>query len=123
MANGKGAMPAFNGKLGEAEQAAALDYVRSLSFGGPMFRPALAPGTGVVSGTVTNGTTGRPMPDLTVELGIFDEDGLLEQRSTQTDANGFYSFTELPTESGITFAGRVRISGRRPHQLGHSSVL
>ena len=107
VANGKGTMPAFNGKLSAAEQTAALEYARSLSFGGSMFRAALAPGTGVISGTVTNGTTGQPMPDLTVELGIFDNNSLLEQRTVKTDAKGFYRFDALTTESGITFAGRV----------------
>ena len=107
VAGGKGKMPGFGGKLSEAEQAAALVYVRSLSFGGPMFRGSLPKGTGVISGTVVNGTTGAAMPNLTVELGIFDQTTLLEQRTAKTDTAGFFRFTELPTDTGLAFAGRV----------------
>jgi len=111
VADGKGTMPAFGNKLSAAEQAAGLEYVRSLSFGGPMFRGPLARGAGVISGTVTNGTTGAPMPDLTVELGIFDQTSLLEQRTAKTDSAGLFRLTELPTDAGIVFAGRVEYQG------------
>jgi mono/diheme cytochrome c family protein len=106
IAGGKGKMPAFGDKLSAAEQAAGLEYVRSLAFGGPMFRGPLAKGTGVISGTVTNGTTGAAMPDLTIELGIFDQTSVLEQRSTKTDAAGLFRFVELPTDAGLAFAAR-----------------
>ena len=46
VAGGKGKMPAFGSKLSAAEQAAGLEYVRSLAFGGPMFRGPLAQGHG-----------------------------------------------------------------------------
>jgi mono/diheme cytochrome c family protein len=107
VANGKGNMPAFGGKLADAERAAALEYVRSLSFGGPMFRGPLPKGAGVITGTVTNGTTGALLPDATVELGIFDQTSVLEQRTAQTDATGAYRFTDLPTDSGLVFIARV----------------
>ena len=111
VAGGKGKMPAFGNKLSAAEQAAGLEYVRSLAFGGPMFRGPLPKGTGVISGTVINGTTGAPMPDLTVELGIFDQTSLLEQRTAKTDSAGVFRLTELPTDAGIVFAGRVEYQG------------
>ncbi len=111
VAGGKGKMPAFGDKLSAAEQAAGLEYVRSLAFGGPMFRGPLPKGTGVISGTVVNGTTGAPMPDLTVELGIFDQTSLLEQRTAKTDSAGLFRLTELPTDAGIVFAGRVEYQG------------
>ena len=111
VAGGKGKMPAFGDKLSAAEQAAGLEYVRSLAFGGPMFRGPLPKGTGVISGTVINGTTGAPMPDLTVELGIFDQTSLLEQRTAKTDSAGVFRLTELPTDAGIVFAGRVEYQG------------
>ncbi len=107
VANGKGNMPAFGGKLADAERSAALEYARSLSFGGPMFRGPLPKGTGVISGTVTNGTTGALLPDATVELGIFDQTSVLEQRTAKTDATGAYRFTDLPTDSGLVFSTRV----------------
>lgn len=115
VANGKGAMPAFTGKLNDAEQRAALAYTRGLSLGGPLFRGPLAKGTGVISGTVTNGTTGQPAPNVAVELGIFDTTALLEQRTAQTDAAGFYRFTDLPTDADLVFAARVQYPAGTPY--------
>jgi mono/diheme cytochrome c family protein len=107
VAGGKGNMPGFDGKLSAAEQAAALEYARSLSFGGPLFRGPLPKGTGVISGTVRNGTTGAPMPNLTIALGIFDQTSVLEQRTATTDAAGLFRFAELPTDATLAFVGRV----------------
>ena len=115
VASGKGKMPAFGNKLSAAEQAAGLEYVRSLSFGGPMFRDPLPKGTGVISGTVVNGTTGALMPNLTVELGIFDQTSLLEQRTTRTDSTGLFRLADLPTGAGIVFAGRVEYPPGMPY--------
>lgn len=115
VANGKGAMPGFEGKLPEADRRAAVAYVRTLSLGGPLFRAALAPSTGVISGTVTNGTTGQPLPNATVELGIFDQASLLEQRTATADAAGLYRFTELPTDAGLSFAARVEHPAGTPY--------
>ncbi len=115
VANGRGAMPGLAGQLTAAEQKSALEYARSLSFGGSLFRDVLAKGTGVISGTVTNGTTGSKMADLEVELGIFDSTSLLEQRTTRTDAAGFYRFTELPTDPTLIFASRVVYPAGTPY--------
>jgi hypothetical protein len=101
--------------LSDADQAAALVYVRSLSMGGTLFRGPLTPGAGVISGTVTNGTTGQPMPNLTVDLGIFDETSLVEQRSAQTDAQGVYRFDALSTDAGVSFAARTEYPAGIPY--------
>lgn len=115
VANGRGAMPGLAGKLTAAEQKSALEYARSLSFGGSLFRDALAKGTGVISGTVTNGTTGAAMADLEIELGIFDSTSLLEQRTTRTDAAGFYQFAELSTDPTLIYASRVVYPAGMPY--------
>ncbi len=121
VANGKGAMPSFTGKLSDAEQRASLAYIRSLSLGGPLFRGPLAAGAGVISGTVTNGTTGQPMPGLAVELGIFDASALLEQRTATTDAAGVYRFTDLSTDAGLAFAVRVQYPAGVPYSTDFAS--
>ncbi len=121
VANGKGAMPAFTGKLSEAEQRATLVYARSLSLGGPLFRGPLTAGAGIISGTVTNGTTSQPVPNLTVELGIFDTSALAEQRSATTDAAGVYRFTDLPTDTGLAFAVRVQYPAGVPYSTDFAS--
>ena len=114
VAGGKGKMPAFGDKLSAAEQAAGLEYVRSLAFGGPLFRGPLPKGTGVISGTVVNGTTGAPVPDLTVELGIFDQTSLLEQRTAKTDSAGVFRLTELPLMPGSCSPAASSTRGCRP---------
>ncbi len=118
---GRGNMPAFGDKLGQPEQQAALEYVRSLSLG-PMFTEAPATGAGVITGTVTNGSTGAPMPALSVELGVFDGDALVEQRSTSTGADGSYRFDGLPTEPNLLFLARAEYPrGGIPYASGAAS--
>ncbi len=107
VAAGKGEMPGFADKLSAQEQAAALEYTRGLSFGGPLFRGPLAKGTGVITGTVTNATTGEPLPNQGVELGIFDTTALLDRRSAVSDADGVYRFTELDTDPGLVYIVRT----------------
>jgi hypothetical protein len=65
----------------------------------------------VISGTVTNGTTGQPVADASVELGIFDETSLLESRKATADSNGVYRFAELPTDATIIYEVRVEFGG------------
>jgi len=119
VANGKGAMPGFAGRLSDADQAAALVYARTLSLGGPLFRPPLAAGTGVISGTITNRTTGAPLADAEVQLGIFDQASQLESRTATTDATGTYRFTDLPADAGVAFAVRVTY----PENVPYSSAF
>jgi hypothetical protein len=103
---GVNGMPAFGETLSETERSSALEYVRSLSMG-PMFGGAALAGSGVISGTVTNGTTGAPVAGLTVEMAVFDGTSLLEQRSATTDAAGLYRFEGLPTDPNLAFATRA----------------
>jgi mono/diheme cytochrome c family protein len=108
--DGKNGMPAFGEKLSATERSSALEYVRSLSMS-PMFGSTSLTGTGVISGTVTNGTTGSPVPDLNVEMAIFDDTSLLDQRTTKTDAAGLYRFDSLPTDPSLLFATRAEYPG------------
>jgi mono/diheme cytochrome c family protein len=103
---GKEGMPAFGENLSEAERRSVLEYVRSLSMG-PMFSSASVVGNGVISGTVTNGTTGTPVADLSVEMAIFDGTTMLDQRTAKTDSAGLYRFEGLPTDPNLVFATRA----------------
>jgi mono/diheme cytochrome c family protein len=103
---GKNGMPAFGDTLSEAERTSALEYVRSLSMG-PMFSSAPVTGSGIISGTVVNGTTGAAVADLTVQMAIFDGTNLLDQRTSKTDAAGLYRFEGLPTDPNLVFATRA----------------
>jgi mono/diheme cytochrome c family protein len=107
---GKNGMPAFGDTLSEAERSSALEYVRSLSMG-PMFSSATLTGNGIISGTVTNGTTGSPVPDLNVEMALFDNTNLLDRRTTKTNAAGLYRFDGLPTDPNLLFSARAEYPG------------
>jgi mono/diheme cytochrome c family protein len=106
VAAGVNGMPAFGNQLSEAERTSALEYVRSLALG-PMFSSTPLSGSGVISGTVINGTTGMAVPDLSVELAVSDGTSLLDQRVSQTDAAGVYRFEGLPTDPTLVFATRA----------------
>jgi mono/diheme cytochrome c family protein len=106
LARGRNTMPAFGDKLSAFEQRAVLEYVRSLSLG-PLFRGPLPGGAGVISGTITNATTGQPAANLTVNLGIFDAASLLEERQATTDGAGFFRFGDLPTDATLIYAAQV----------------
>jgi len=55
---------------------------------------ALAAGEGAVTGTVVNGTTGEPVPDLEVTLHMLTQQTELGQATATTDADGAFSFAE-----------------------------
>lgn len=103
---GRGTMPAYGARLTPAEQRAVLEYARSLSLG-PLFATPPITGTGVISGVVTNGSTGQPAANAVVELGIFDQTAQLDMRQTTADAAGFYRFAGLPTDPTLVFVARV----------------
>jgi mono/diheme cytochrome c family protein len=103
VANGRGNMPGFASKLDAAGQKAVLEYVRSRSFK-QMFRGPLAPGHGVITGTVTDGTTNQPVANQSVTLHVFDSTNALQSRDAKTDARGQFKFESVPTDSGLTFA-------------------
>ncbi|MGC8779319.1 MAG: c-type cytochrome [Anaerolineae bacterium] len=106
LAQGRGTMPAFGDKLAPAEQRAVLEYVRSLSLG-PLFASVPITGTGIISGVITNGSSGQVVPNAVVELGIFDQTSLLDTRQTTADTAGFYRFTGVPTDTTFVFVARV----------------
>ncbi len=107
-------MPGYTGKLDAAGQAAALEYVRSLSFK-QEFRGPLAAGSGVISGTVTNGTANQPLANQSMTLHIFDGNTLLESREAKTDAKAFYRFGSLPDDTTLSYAVSTQGPGNLPY--------
>jgi mono/diheme cytochrome c family protein len=98
---GQGAMPAFAGLLSDEEIWAAATYARSFSFA-PDIAAAAPQGAGVLSGQVLNGTTGQPVQAL-VTLNIFDNFEALQAQEVQSDADGAFSFSDLPTGAQYAF--------------------
>lgn len=68
--------------------------------------PALA----AVSGTVTNGTTGKPQANTTVTLYKFGQGGMEPADKTTTDASGSFSIAKVPDAPGPKMV-RVEIDG------------
>jgi mono/diheme cytochrome c family protein len=82
--------------LPEQELWQALDYVRTFSFAVPQRN-------GVLTGQIINETTDTPIGNLDLTLHIFEGDTPLETLSTQADAEGRYSFEQLPTDHTMIY--------------------
>jgi mono/diheme cytochrome c family protein len=93
--------PAVAG-LAAADVTLASDFARSFNLGFNLDKADVA-GTGVVSVTVANGTTGVPVPDAPVSLLIFDGQQSVDQRQAKTDAKGQVKFEGLSTEPSWSF--------------------
>lgn len=66
------------------------------------------PDTVTVSGTITNGTAGGSVPaDLTVALYVFDADFNRDQIGGSADAEGNFSFADVPFNADGTYAVTV----------------
>lgn len=69
--------------------------------------PASAQTNGQISGVVTNGTTGQPVPDIEVTLTAFRAEGVVGEMMTTTGADGAFTFPEVDTADGIVYAASV----------------
>lgn len=86
---------------------------------------------GVIEGTVTNGTTGEPVPDAQVTLSTFVlTDGtpeLVDETTTTTDSNGNYRFDGLDPErpeaytTSMSYLGTTYSSGMIRFEDGGSA--
>lgn len=72
---------------------------------------ARAQAVGQISGIVTNGTTGQPVPSIEVTLSQFTTDGLQGDTTTTTAADGSYTYDDVDTADGIVYAASVSYSG------------
>jgi hypothetical protein len=103
-----------------AARPAVLPYIRTFST--PRLLPqAPVAGSGVITGTVVNGTTGQPVPDLPVLLGIMDGSTVVEERSATTDAEGVYRFEGLSTEPGLVYVARAEYPAGIPYSSAVAS--
>ena len=80
----------------EQEVWQALDYVRTFSF-------AMPQRNGTLTGQVINATTGEPIGNLELTLYTFEGNTPLETLTTQADAEGRYSFKQLPTDHSMVY--------------------
>ncbi len=58
-----------------------------------------APSIPIVTGTVVDGTTGKPIPDLAVTLHLFSDTAELGSMKATTDPQGVFSFADLATDA------------------------
>lgn len=105
---GQGAMPGFGDVLSEEEIWAAVQTARTFAAppvaaaAPPVAAAAVLTGTGRLTGQVSNGTTGQPVV-ATVTLNTFQNFEPLPTRETQTDSDGAFVFTDLPTGSQYVY--------------------
>ncbi len=86
--------------LPDTDVTAAIAFARSLS----IEMPVPVPHDGVLTGTVINGTTGEPVPDIPLTLYTVSSDGsLLEQTDGKSGADGAFKFENLRREHTANF--------------------
>lgn len=86
--------------LDDTDVAAGIAFARSLS----IEMPVAVPHDGVLTGTVINGTTGDPVPDIPLTLYTVSSDGsLLEQTDGSSGADGTFKFEKLRREHTANF--------------------
>ncbi len=86
--------------LDDGDVTAAVAFARSLS----MEVPVAVPHDGVLTGSVINGTTGEPVPDIPLTLYTVSSDGsLLETTEGSSSADGTFRFEELRREHTANF--------------------
>lgn len=84
------------GDLSDQELWQSLDYIRTFSLAVP--KP-----NGTLLGQAINATTNQPLADMEVILRVFQGNAEIDTRTAQTDSEGNYSFSKLPTDHAIVF--------------------
>jgi mono/diheme cytochrome c family protein len=83
-------------ELSEVETWQALAYIRTFSFAVPQRN-------GVLTGQATNGTSGQALVNVAITLRILDNNTELETFTAQTDSEGRYTFSALPTDPNLLY--------------------
>ncbi|MDM8519707.1 c-type cytochrome [Anaerolineales bacterium HSG6] len=82
--------------MSDDETWQTLVYLRTLAFAQPRI-------DGILTGQLINRTTDQPMPDMVVKLHLLQNKARLETLTAQTDADGNYTFSDLPTSPLIEY--------------------
>ncbi len=97
----------------DAQQSTVLEYLRTFSLT-PPWGEAYRAGTGVIAGTVLQGTTGGDdVATLPVVLEAYAGFTPIAVFTTTVDATGAYTFTELATDASINYLAAVNSAGIR----------
>ncbi|MBW7882977.1 MAG: cytochrome c [Caldilineaceae bacterium] len=93
------------------DQSAALEYIRTFSYL-PPWESGYRPGTGVVSGTIVNGTSGTTLPDdLVVALDAYAGFDRIAAFTTTVTAEGTFEFRELALDPDIAYLASTVTGG------------
>ena len=107
------AHPEIGGEWSRENQRAVLDYMRTFSYV-PPWVSGYRPGPGVVRGRITLGSAG--MEELTsneVTLDAYADFTPVATFTTTVDADGFFEFTELATDSSLVYLASTSADGIR----------
>lgn len=97
----------------EAQQRSVLEYIRTFTYI-PPWEDAYRPGTGVITGTVTQGTPdGIPVGGLIATLEAYAGFTPIATFTTTINLAGFYTFTNLATDPGINYLVSATAEGIR----------
>lgn len=78
-----------------------------LIFGLASLAPVAAQTNGEISGTVINGTSDQPVPEIEITLTAFRTEGVVGESTTVSAADGSFTFPEVDTADGLVYAASV----------------
>jgi hypothetical protein len=95
--------PQFGSNWSQTQRRAVLEYVRTFTYQ-PVWSPVKVSGPGVIDGVIVQGTeNGAAISPTEVLLNIYQQTDLLETRTATTEADGAFSFKDLPVDEGLFF--------------------
>ena len=95
--------PQFGSNWSLSQRKAVLEYVRTFTYQ-PVWSPVTVSGPGVIDGVIVQGTeNGAAITPSEVLLNIYQQTDLLETRTATTEAEGAFSFKDLPVDEGFYF--------------------
>lgn len=107
------AHPEIGAEWSQSQQRAVLEYVRTFSFT-PPWQNAYQPGSGVIAGTVVQGTAdGADVAGLTAALEAYMNFSPVAVFTSPVDSQGGFIFTDIGATPGIDFLVSVASNGIR----------
>lgn len=105
------AHPDIGGDWSLTDQSNTLEYVRTFSYY-PPWESSYRPGSGVIAGTVVQGTAGEPSPaNLPITLEAYIGFDPIATFTGTVGADGTFRFTDLATDPNINYLATVATDG------------
>lgn len=111
LAGWQSAHPEIGAEFNPAQQRNVLEFVRAFSYT-PLWTSSYRPGTGVVSGTVVQGTEGgAPVAGMEVVLEGFVDFAPVVAFTATVGSDGSFAFADLATDESVVYFASTEYAG------------